>query len=192
MHTQNIAKMTIKTVSTLLKENICISNILDLILQTEEQSFVKELQETREVYEKRITIFPDYVFLFFDDENNYFGYFCAEFLEEVPNSFEKIAFNHTPRSKNFENGILYISSFAINLSHRKLHLGKKVFYSIFELLQKDEKIKKIVLLVNEKWSGAINIYKSCGFSLIKTFSKVFPPEEPSLEKSDGLFMMIEK
>ena len=63
--------MQIKTISQLLKEGADLQKLLDFLMETESQSFVSELQEKRETYFNRINTFPEYVFLFFDDENNY-------------------------------------------------------------------------------------------------------------------------
>ena len=167
--------MQIKTISQLLKEGADLQKLLDFLMETESQSFVSELQEKRETYFNRINTFPEYVFLFFDDENNYFGYFCGELLNKIPETAEEIAFDHTPCNTS-DGHVFYISSFAINKKYRKMHLGKIMFTKVFEILQKDSKIQEMILLVNEKWESARRIYEGCGFKIINTFENVFPPE----------------
>lgn len=176
--------MKIKSITQLLSSNYSKDELLDFLMETESQSFVKELQETRETYLNRINAFPDYVFLFFDEENKYFGYFCGEFLTKIPETAEEIAFNHTPCNTNHGN-VFYISSFAINQNYRKMHLGKTMFNKVFEILKNDSKIKEMVLLVNEKWGRARKIYEDCGFKIINSFERVFPPENIGITEKEN-------
>lgn len=188
MRTQNIQKMTIKTITQLLYEGFTIEHLLDLLMDTEAQSFVPLLQENRETYKKRIAAYPDYIYFFYDENNNYFGYFCGEFLNKVPENSKEIAFNHIPVTGK-GRGIFYISSFAINKNYRQKHLGKTMFEMVFNILIRDSSIKEMVLLVNEKWGSARRIYETFGFKVINEFPKVFPPETAD-KYTSGLLMKL--
>lgn len=180
--------MIIKTVSQLLKSDYSIDSILDLVMKTESLSFIKELQETRQTYENRLKISPDYIYLFFDNDKNYIGYLTAEFLQKIPECKEDISFNHSPKDYK-QNGILYISSFAINPDARKNHTGTNAFNNVLANFKKDQNILTIVLLVNQEWGNAIHIYQKAGFEIINSFDNTFPPEN-SESWTSGILMKL--
>ncbi|MCR4626340.1 MAG: GNAT family N-acetyltransferase [Treponema sp.] len=91
------------------------------------------------------------------------------------------------KTHNDTGKILYISSFAILSNFRGKKLGSKLFsQSLQFILQKKENqnIDTLLLLVNENWKSALQIYKNYGFKEIKTISRIFPD-------SDGIIMKKE-
>lgn len=178
MPIQNIQKknnmLVLQSVFNLLNKNFSYEQIVNLILQTEQECFIKELQETKETYLLRVKTNPKTVLLFFNNDD-YVGYLTAEFITKIPENFEQISFNHIPQ-KNFNviNDYLYISSFGINKDFRGKNYGSKAF-SLAQKYFTNLGTKKFLLLVNETWEAAIHIYQKMGYKTLKHFPKAFPP-----------------
>ncbi len=104
------------------------------------------------------------------------------FLEDLFKLGHSIEKTHNDTGK-----ILYISSFAILSNFRGKKLGSKLFsQSLQFILQKKENqnIDTLLLLVNENWKSALQIYKNYGFKEIKTISRIFPDSEGIIMKKE--------
>lgn len=159
---------------------------IDFIMETEYQSFSKNIVEKKETFLQRISACPETFLIFISENEECMGYISAEFIETVPCCMKQIAFNHLPE-KNTKGKILYISSFAINKKFRGSHNGKTAFFMALEYFEKSLSVEKTVLLVNEIWFFARKIYEKAGFIEISRFDKAFPSDSDEnfqLEKSE--------
>ena len=161
-------------------------NELPLIMLTEKQAFIPQLQEKEETFLQRINAARGTFLLFYTDFDEYMGYLSAEFIPAVPVCMEQISFNHLPE-KDCKSDIIYISSFALDKKFRGNGNGKMAFSMAINHLENQPGTKRIVLLVNEIWNGARWIYQKAGFREINSFEDCFPPEH-SLHKTAGILM----
>lgn len=180
--------MIIKTATQLLNASYTKDQLLDFLMETEIQSFIPQLQEERDTYSARISVSGDYAFFFFDDNMNYAGCMTCEFIEQVPSSMQDVNFNHLPK-KGCLSSILYISSFAINKTFRKKHLGKTIFNQCISLIKQDSRIQKTVLVVNEEWESAKCIYQNAGFIKTAVFEHAFPTKAKNIF-TNGILMEL--
>ena len=163
---------------------------IDDIMNIEEACFIKEIREKREVFLERIKCENDAFYVFLDGQK-VMGYISAERLEKIPETENEIALNHTPAGRGNN---LYISSFGILPSYRGNGDGKKLWEMAMNEFSQIDGIKKIILLVNEDWKGALHIYEKSGFTVHKIFPAFFPqPSNSSTDKyrSDGILMVKE-
>lgn len=164
---------------------------IDAIMEIEKSSFIKPIQEKRETFEARIKNSPESFFVF--EEDNVFGYICAEFLEKEPESSRDLELNHLPleTGKDFnQKKCLYISSFAILPQKRGCGLGKKLWNESLSLFEKLSYKMPIFLLVNEVWKNAASIYEKSGFFKIGIFKNFFKTETEEIF-TDGILMKKE-
>ena len=163
------------------------SQHIDSIMEIEKQCFIPQIQERREVFLDRIKAGKgkETFLLFIDDETGRpSGYICGEYMKQIPSSPEEIALNHTPVhleiafeiGRDFESTypVFYISSFGILGQYRGKGNGSRLRKQSRKHFEKLPGVKKLVLLVNENWSGARHIYQSTGFSVTATFDQFFP------------------
>lgn len=163
---------------------------LDSIMKVESEGFISQIQENREVFEKRILACPQ-LFLVFENQENkkVSGYLSAEFLNEIPLTAQELALGHEPKTINnhLEQKYIYISSFSILPEVRGNGNGKLLWNKSIEYFEKNFPSADFILLVNEEWKAAKHIYEKKGFKQLKVFKAFFPSE--SQKASDGILMM---
>ena len=167
---------------------------LDKIMQIENESFIPEISENREVFEKRLQFFQK-GFLVFEDSSSseVFGYFSSELWKSFPKDFSSFKIGHDIEDFFFERGKnLYISSFAILKKMRGKGIGKKLFQDSLDFIEnllKDDGIllEKKILLVNETWLSARHIYENSGFEISFTIEGAFAN---SFGKTDSGIVMV--
>jgi len=164
-------------------------------MNVERQSFIPEIQESREVFEDRIITFDD-GFLVFEDESKLkakspegnavlpgskaapsqiAGYFSSERWAQIPASDELFALGHSARQTHKATGkVLYITSFAILPEFRGHKIGKELFErSLSFILTANKDVQILLLLVNEEWKSAVKIYHNYGFEQVRKINGIF-------------------
>lgn len=180
-------------------------NDLSKIMEIERAGFIHQIQETEDIFEKRILLCPQLFLLIKHDlTNKIIGYLSAEPMEKIPEKAEDIRLNHIPVSvpscKNFN--YIYISSFSILPTFRGKGNGKIIWNQCMKYLSQmtlspNDKTslslvvqkKILILLVNQDWQGAKHIYEQNGFHTQNIFKDFFPRQDGSF--SDGVLMIKE-
>ena len=169
---------------------------IDSIMNVESNSFIPEIQESREVFEERINTFPS-GFLVFEDESKLkakpqasqiVGYFCAERWEQIPASNKLFELGHSAKQTHKATGkVLYISSFAILPEFRGKNIGSNLFAQSLDFIlnrTENKSIETLLLLVNEDWKSAIRIYENYGFKTVQQVTGIFPAKSGIIMKYD--------
>lgn len=168
-----------------IKLRLATDSDIDSIMDIEKESFIEAIQESVEVFVQRIKTFSQGFIVF--EQSTVFGYMCCELWDDVEINAKTFALNHDIKKTHCSDGsVLYISSFAIKKEFRGKGLGNKLFLECINKLLMDFNIKKIVLLVNESWQGAINIYKKNGFVEYSRLKNFFCTDDKSY--NDGIIM----
>lgn len=178
---------------------ICPAKRFDLssIMQIERASFIPNIQESENIFEQRLQIFPEGFFVLIDSSDETVfkhgksfvaGYFCSELLQSIPNSDDFFSLDHSPDKTHSTNGnTLYVSSFAIHPEYRNKKIGKSFFYnSLKSICTSNKQISKVLLLVNQEWQNAKHIYESLGFKDLRIIKNFFPSLHNNF--SDGIIM----
>ncbi|QTQ14822.1 GNAT family N-acetyltransferase [Treponema parvum] len=168
-------------------------NDIDDIIKIETSAFIREIQEDKNVFEERIKIFPG-GFIIFETESPHAaaGYFSSERWKFVPEDDEDFKIGHSIRKKHDPyGGVLYITSFALFPQFRGRGMGPSVFTASLDFIIKNEAasgrpLKTLLLMVNEEWKRAVNIYINCGFKTVRKISGVFPHSDGLIMKKDIL------
>jgi len=160
---------------------------LDRIMEIERKSFSSNTWEEKEVYERRISTFPQGN-LGIWQEDKLIGFICSELWKfEEKYEVERFMLSHNIEDYHNLNGNeLYISSFAIDKEFSSKGLGKLSFVSFFLEMQEKFKITSSILLVSDEWIGAKNIYLQNGYSKIGLINEFFINDNG--EKFDGIIM----
>lgn len=155
------------------------------IMSIEKDAFAAQIQEKTETFAERMEVFGG-GFLIFEDDGNVAGYFCSERWYEIPDNDVLFSLGHPARKTHVSDGkVLYISSFAIFSKFRGKGLGRKLFCKALDFILLHEKgIKQLLLLVNEQWKGALNIYSEYGFQKIRCVDGVFPESQGIIMKKE--------
>lgn len=163
---------------------------IDFIMKVEESSFIKSIQESREVFLKRIGVCP-HLFLIFQFKDIPAGYISAELMHKIPQTAEELKLGHEPEliKTVTSSDFIYISSFALLPEYRGKGAGKINWNNAINYFE-GKGFKNFLLLVNKEWVGAAHIYEESGFSKIAEFKDFFPSEKS--EKSDGILMQMIK
>jgi ribosomal-protein-alanine N-acetyltransferase len=158
---------------------------IDNIMYLETNCFNEYTQEDKSVYEDRIKYFPQ-GFIIMEINNNFGGAVSSE----IWNYKEKIAENDFnlghPINKQLDlNGDeLYISSIGVLPQYRNKGYGKKLFYELVNHIKTIfPKVTKGILLLNETWVFAKNIYQEYGFIHICDFADFFIADDGSKQKA---------
>lgn len=157
------------------------SSDINRIIEIERSSFSKDVQESKELYLKRINLFKEGNLGFYADDK-LIGFFCSE-LWHFKERYDLNQFTLNgdfEASHNSKGDELYISSFAIDKQYRSLLKGKEAFNLAINFLLKHLEIKSIILLVGQNWLAARSIYKQWGFKEIAEIEGFF-----SDSKQDG-------
>lgn len=160
------------------------------IMEVERNSFIPEIQEKESVFLERIETFSE-GFLIFEveeaEDKRIAGYFSTELWDEVPERKESFVIGHSIKDVHNDRGTaLYISSFAILPEFRGNGNGKRLFSEALDFIEKNNKLEKLVLMVNELWAGAYHIYSLYGFREIFRIEDIFSGEKGS--SSGGIVM----
>lgn len=150
---------------------------LNGIMLVEKEAFIPQIQESRSVFEQRLSAYPTGFFVL-EENTDIAGYFSSELWNEIPNSISSFALGHSAAKAHIKEGnILYISSVALLNKYRGKGLGEKLFtVPITDICTHNSTIKKVVLLVNEVWQGAYHLYKKAGFIEYDRLDHFFPTE----------------
>ena len=155
------------------------------IMNIEKDAFAAQIQEKNETFTERMKVFGG-GFLVFENDGDIAGYFCSERWPEIPENEDLFKLGHSARKTHVYDGkVLYISSFAILSKYRGKGLGRKLFCEALDFILLHEKgIKQLLLLVNEQWKGALNIYSDYGFEKISCADGVFPESRGIIMKKE--------
>lgn len=168
------------------------------IMNIERAAFIPAIQEKQKTFEERLSVFPEGFYVLSDSSDETVlkngrsliaGYFCSELWPTVPESDEIFKLGHSAKKVHDKKGpVLYFSSFALLPAYQGKHLaGDFLDQCLKSVCASFPQVKKIVLLVNEEWTGARHIYEKLGFTELRTLKNFFP----SLKKdsSDGILMI---
>lgn len=148
---------------------------LSKIMELEDLGFQKGIREKKQVFEERISCFPE-GFLVIKDDSEIMGYISAEIwsYSEFINK-EMFALGHSINSFHIDKGEeIYISSMAIHPKYRGMGLGRMLFEELIERLKsKYITIFSAILIVNEAWINARKIYEGAGFKTIAVIEEFF-------------------
>ena len=162
---------------------------IDQIMEMEVNGFSAGNRELREVYEARITTFP---------QGSLIAHLGTECVGCV---FSEIWQEHsTPIAEHFTIGHdifdrhdpvlgteLYITSMTINPAFRGKGLGSQLFLGgINHVATAFPQLTSALLLVNETWAHARKIYAAAGFTEVALFKHFFNPFGTTYE--DGIVM----
>ncbi|MBQ3620685.1 MAG: hypothetical protein II940_03320 [Methanosarcinaceae archaeon] len=156
---------------------------IDSLMLTEDKCFAEGIREERSVFLERLetSFFCNTVLKYQpftgsesgcspdDMASEIYGYFCSEIRGCMPGLTKNdFALGHSAKEAHDPEGhILYISSFAVRPDaprKNKKGLGRFFFRrSLDMILKKNQKIGRIVLIVNEDWAPARRIYETEGF-----------------------------
>lgn len=157
---------------------------IDDIMKIEQESFEKEIQESKEIFLARISTRKNCVILA-QINGKTIGYISVEFYKDLDYTESSFLIGHNPpENQNEDCNILYISSFALLKKYRGYGNGKEFLCATLDLFQNQNKISRVVLLVNKKWLVAIKIYESCGFETCKVFKNFFYGSDGFLMEKD--------
>lgn len=149
------------------------------IMRIERESFAVSIQESSEVFVKRIRVCEGFVrvleMIDSPAATRTIGYLSAE-LTHLPAAPHASLFSlgHDPATTHRPDGdTLYVSSFAIEEKSRG-GMGKLCFsLALKDIVKEHPVIGKVSLLVNEEWRSAHRIYTSLGFKERSVFPLFF-------------------
>jgi ribosomal-protein-alanine N-acetyltransferase len=140
---------------------------MDTIMALEKDGFEKGIIERRSVFENRIKVFPSgFLLLFAGKRDEIVGYICSEIGHRkdpiVPETF---ILNHAIQDTHTVSGDeLYVSSMTVSPAFRGRGLGRMLFLQCIERsCHSYPAIRSVILIVNESWQHARDIYTTSGF-----------------------------
>lgn len=169
---------------TLLPAN---ASHLELIMEMEAKGFATHLQESRDVYAKRIDYFPPGSLMAFSGEDCV-GCLFSEIWEYSENlRTDSFLLNQSIEDRHHNEGTeIYISSMTINPDFRGQGMGRLLFTeSLNYFVQHFSQLESAILLVNEQWTSARNIYEQSGFQPIMKLDNFFGSPTTT---ADGIVM----
>ena len=153
---------------------------IDAIMEIENESFLSGVREEKELYLKRIAVFPQGFLVAQDPETKQIGgYIVSEIWREDLSVFpEKLTLGHSPEAVHDKGGsCLYISSFGTLRQWRGRGIGKELFQSLQERIVNDfPSVTLQVLIVSENWTAARTLYSRKGFLETGYIDGFFKPE----------------
>lgn len=158
---------------------------IDDIMRLEAEGFAAGIHERREVFLARIATFPTGFLLLHHHDGSAAGYFCSERWQAQDKiAPEQLTMNHDIASTHREDGDeLYISSMTLAPQWRGCGLGEAFFLRCLTQLRQMEGLSSAVLLVNEQWTAARQIYQRHGFvesTRLPGFFQTAPPADALL------------
>ena len=162
---------------------------LDDIMRLETEGFAPGNREERAVYERRIAVFPEGS-LMGEYDGKTVGCIFSEIWRAqeslIPGDF-KLGHDIAQRHDPLYGAELYITSMTIDPAYRGQQLGFDLFNGCIEyVLARFPRVESALLLVNETWTQAHEIYKQSGFHEIMRLSQFFSPYPGVYE--DGIVM----
>lgn len=160
---------------------------LERVMEIEKSSFSKNTWEDKEIYEERMTVFPEGN-LGIWVEGFMIGFISSE-LWEYQEKYNQNRFMLSHHIKDYHNYLgtdLYISSFAIDKKYRGNGFGKKIFQEFLDRITEKYPLKSGILLVSNEWVNAKMIYEFQGYKVIDSISEFFIND--LFEKFDGIIM----
>lgn len=165
------------------------------IMKIERAAFIPQIQESQKTFEKRLEVFPQGFFVLTDisvsGSTVTAGYFTSEIWDFFPSSDDVFTLGHDAEKTHKESGsVLYFSSFALLPAFQGKKLAEPFLKACLAgVCGAFPSIKKIVLLVNEEWSGARHLYEKLGFKEVRRIKDFFPSLKQ--KHSDGIVMAKE-
>lgn len=165
-----------------------ITDHMDGIMELERLGFDPRIQEDRKVFEERIRCFQKGFLVIIDthDTNRVIGYICSElWSKERPLNADTFLLGHAIEESHCEWGeILYISSFAIHPDYRQHGLGKLLFETLHQrVFSQYPNLESTLLVVNEQWTKAKQIYEQQGYITLFYMDDFFPAENGIRQKA---------
>lgn len=152
---------------------------IEAVMAIEKRGFVSGIGEERQVFLDRIAAFPAGFLLLVESKSGKpVGYFASEIWRKDCRLDADLFFlNHDIRKAHDPAGeLLYISSMSVLPERRGSGLGRFLFGSCVERLSAAfPGLEEAVLIVNETWTSARNIYAKEGFREISSLEGFFAP-----------------
>lgn len=156
-----------------------IPSDLDIVMTLEISGFAPGIVEESNVFSHRITTFPEGFLLAEIDKNPACGYFCTEIWGHWKlDDPERFDLGHDlGQWLDLEGDTLYLASMTIAPEQRGSGLGRTLFRAgLKQMSTHFPKLRAAVLIVNEHWIEARNIYASEGFNEIGRLPAFFQPD----------------
>jgi ribosomal protein S18 acetylase RimI-like enzyme len=160
---------------------------LELIMEMEAKGFATHLQESRDVYSKRINCFPQGSLMAFKGLDCVGCLFSEIWNYSVNPKADDFLLNHSIDDRHRVEGTeIYISSMTINPNFRGQGIGRVLFTeSLNYFVQHFSQLESAILLANEQWRSARHIYEQSGFQTIMKLENFFGSQATT---ADGLVM----
>lgn len=145
----------------------------------EEAGFPPGIVETREVFDRRIRLFPEGFLLAEAGAGPAWGYFCSEIWSGWDTGSEdRFDLGHDIASWLDRDGdTLYIASMTVAPGARGSGRGRALFRAGLKAMAADfPRLRQAVLIVNEHWAGARAIYRGEGFVETGRIAGFFRPQ----------------
>lgn len=151
---------------------------LDTVMTLETTGFPPGIVEAPEVFARRIAAFPDGFLLAGAPEP--WGYFCSEIWTDWTGESgdgDRFHLGHDIGAwHRTEGSTLYIASMTVRPEYRGGGRGRALFRSALALLVSSfPNLRQAVLIVNEHWTGARQIYRTEGFAETDRLEGFFRP-----------------
>lgn len=190
----NSSYETLKQVKKMeLKWRFRLAELRDLprLEEIETSSFRRGVQESREILEERIRVFPQgFVVASEKATDQPIGYISSEiWRNNIEPNRGNLCVEHSIREMHDVSGAkLYISSIAILPSYRGLGLGETLLRYLLEGINRQyPSLEQALLVVCEDWDNARRLYQRCGFIERSHMEDLYHPEE-SMPRS-GIVMV---
>lgn len=164
-----------------------VSQDIDSIMEIERESFLPGVREDRDLYLKRISVFPQ-GFLVAQNAltREIGGCIVSEIWCEDLSFFpEKLALGHSPEDVHDAGGrYLYIASFGTLKSWRGRGIGKALFQALQKRIENlFPSVGKQILIVSENWTAARSVYSRGGFKETGCIDGFFKPDGLPAERA---------
>ena len=155
---------------------------IESIMKIERLAFRSEIIESEKTFKERMEVFGD-GFLVAEMETagkkTIVGYISSELWEyskDIP--YENFALNHCVLKTHKANGNeLYVSSVAVDPYVRGNNIGKQLFAELLKMVLIKYKLKSAILIVNDEWKTAFEMYYKSGFEETARIPDFFPKNE---------------
>ncbi len=152
----------------------------------EKESFSDEVQESADVFKRRIELFRDGFLVAEDRDTGELGaYICSElFGADEPVNADTLKIGHFPDESRQKDGeCLYISSLAVGKAWRGHKIGAALFLALEKrVLSRYPSVRRGLLVVSENQANARTIYEKNGYSATNRLPAFFGTAE------DGIVM----
>jgi len=150
---------------------------LPAIMRLERAGFAPALREREAVFLERMAAFPE-GFLLLEERTSrqVLGYICSELwdFEETPDP-ARFALNHSAGRHHCPTGTeLYLSSMTIEPRYRGTGLGAFLFRHCIARQTERFALRSVILIVNETWTQARQLYLRSGFRDCGRIEGFFP------------------